>query len=132
MKLKIKVTKDILRRSMMCGTVISNSGLMTPIPSSNCAIAVAIRDIFPSAAIGTVRMLFIKEEGDNEAWGNSPYGLDLDKDTQQYISKFDSSTPEKRLEMPEYEFTIEVPNAVIGLINIEALEACPTMELVGD
>lgn len=132
MKLKIKVTKDILRRSMMCGTIIGNGGLMTPLPSSNCAIAVAIKDIFPSAAIGTIGMLFIKEEQDNGAWKGSPYGLDLDKDTQQYISKFDSSTPEERLELPEYEFTIEVPNAVIGLINIEALEACPTMELVSD
>lgn len=39
MKLKIKVTKDILERSKMCSTMIGE----------NCAIALAVRDIFPNA-----------------------------------------------------------------------------------
>jgi hypothetical protein len=52
MKIKIKVTKDILRKSMMCG-VAESRGLTEDKYTSvgNCAIAVAVRDVFPNAHV---------------------------------------------------------------------------------
>lgn len=40
MKIKIKVTKDILKRSMMCG--VNDCEV-----SRNCAISLAVREIAP-------------------------------------------------------------------------------------
>ncbi len=131
MKLKIKVTKDILRRSMMCG-VVDNSNHT---PAENCAIALAVRDVFPHAKVFLASMSLL---------GLQPYCtqieptlrdyVETDWDVTKFIQQFDElrKHPARRLGMPELEFTIEVPEAVIDTINIEALDKCETMELVGD
>ena len=47
MKLEIKVTKEILSKSMFCA---GESDYI----QENCAFALAVRDIFPKARIGTL------------------------------------------------------------------------------
>ena len=119
-KLKIKVTKDILERSKMCGT---NEGETV---SQNCAVALAIRDIFPLAAV----------DGDN-IWPNFSLAdelIPLPKDARVYIIEFDNTHPVERPCLPEIEFEIQIPDSVIEKINIEELkpllENHPTLQLI--
>ena len=77
MKLKIKVTKDVLKRSINCNSL--QAGV-----SKNCAIAVAIRDIFPNASVGVFDMYIL-------GVGN----VDLPENAREFISKFDMLTNRK-------------------------------------
>ena len=123
MKLKIKVTKEVLKKAMYCGTDDKPGGT----PSENCAIALAVRDLFPKARVFTTDLSLT--EFLNNYIPHSP-------STMYYILKFDSlsETPEKRLELPEYEFEIEVPEDVINSIGLEQvysiLKDHKTLEIV--
>jgi hypothetical protein len=118
MQLKIKVTKDILRRAMYCGTT---KGFI----SENCPIALAVRDIFPEAVVEYYHI--------NPFKGST---LEIPHNAEQFIKRFDmlSGSPKDRLGLPEYEFTINIPDNVIEQINIEELRPLlinhPTLELV--
>ena len=123
-KLQINITKDILRKSMYC----TNKNA-----ENNCAIALAVRDIFPNATIGEESIYFgthIKTLG---KYGISSY---LPKEATNFIEAFDglSSTPQVRLELPKISFEIEVPDSVINAINIDeiknTLKNCNTMSLI--
>lgn len=111
--LKIKVTKEILERSKMCGSGNLN-------PSQNCAIALAVRDIFPDATIG-VECIHVGRV----IW--------LPMEAQKFIERFDRIGPLERLRMEEIEFEVKVPDEVINQINIEELrpllENHPTLQL---
>lgn len=133
--LKIKVTKEILEKSKYCG---GNMG--------SCAIAQAVRDIFPTAIVGFVDMaLFspdIKEVG-NEAWMDFWYKfkhekpkdnhISVSEEMYQFISLFDRTPEEERPNLPEQEFEINLCDKVIEKINIEeiksVLENHPTLQL---
>ena len=106
MKLKIKVTKEILKASMMCGTKPNDKEWL------NCAIALAVRDIFPTA----------------EVYGSSiEYNEDdtliseLPKIAERFIIRFDSlkDTPKERLKMTPIEFEVNIPDEVIDEIGID-------------
>lgn len=43
---------------------------------------------------------------------------------------FDSTPPEKRAELPEFEFEVEMPDSVIDQINIKNLHNSLTLSLV--
>lgn len=119
MKILIKVTKDILKKSMYCG-VVNNDNL-----SKNCAIALAVRDVFPDASIGLYTMGLM--------YGHE---MKVPKKMQAFISAFDilDDRPEKRLEMPEMSFELNIPNEVINQIGIGQIYKClsesRTLELV--
>lgn len=119
MKLQIKITKDILKRSMMC------SGLEV---GTNCAIALAIRDIFPEAYVS---MWYIYEKIQQ----NIPT-IRLPLEATNFIKRFDSlvSKPQKRLNLPEFSFEIDVPEEVINSIGIEEateiISKSETLEIV--
>lgn len=119
MKLKIKVTKDILRKSMWCG--ISEVPSAYEI-STNCAIALAVKDVFPNVK---VYCLYLH---DNSMGLRVWHSLE----TAAYIRLFDDliNEPEKRLELPEYEFEIELTESVIQAINIDGILKSETLELV--
>ena len=122
-KLKIKVTKDILERSKKC---LSNCSI-TP---TNCAIALAVRDIFPDAYVDLYVMYFDKKDvGDYLA----PPAI-LPINAVSFIQEFDSKSPSARVKMPEIEFEISIPDEVIEKINIDELRPLlqnhPTLELV--
>lgn len=124
-KLKIKITKQILKDSMMCGTIDSRKAGNSI--SKSCAVALAVREVFPNAIVGpsTIRpvsTIFTE--------------IKLPKDATDYILLFDSLTsrPEARLALPEFEFEIRIPEVVINQINLdevrEVLKNSKTLELV--
>lgn len=123
MKLKIKVTKEILYKSRYCRSDEAGAAAM------NCAISLAVRDIFPNAFVGLVLMYF-----DNNGKRGIGEAVKNHGSTVSFINKFDVSSPEERIKMPEYEFEIEVPESVIEKINIDELkpllENHPTLELI--
>lgn len=112
MKIKIKVTKEILRKSANCHEV------------HNCAIAQAVREIFPGAMVGL------------ETIASPSLGFidSLPDEAQEFVLDFDHNTPEKRLLMPELSFQIDVSNEVINKIGIDEvhriLSESKTLELV--
>lgn len=118
-KLKIKVTKDVLQKSKYCG--ILESGKIT----ENCAIAVAVRGIFPRAHVNHSNIVY--SYGTQET---GPIVSQLPYKAKEFISVFDKSTPDQRVAMPELEFEVSVPDAVIDTINIEDIKKCATLELV--
>lgn len=121
-KLKIKVTKEILEKSKMCGLdgkTISNS----------CAIALACQEIFPKC---TVSRLYIS---DQTPFGlNYSYRIPINKEIREFIREFDNSNIKERLNLPEFEFEVELTESYINSINIdeikELLKNSKTLELV--
>ncbi len=122
-KLKIKVTKEILERSKMCGTGEST------FKGNSCAIALAVRDIFPNADVGVGHIKF-DNRINTDVW-NFAY---LDPATRLYIQYFDMTEPLLRPQIAEYEFEIVIPESIIEKINIEELkpllENHPTLQLI--
>lgn len=123
MKLKIKVTKEILEKSKMCGTTTQST-------AENCAIALACREVFPNCAV-SVNSIYI----DGRDCMGSP-SIDLPKDARLFIMTFDrlKYKPQERLLLPELEFEVELDEDVLNSINIdevrEVLKKSKTLELV--
>jgi hypothetical protein len=119
MKLQITVTKEILEKSMWCGTgVLANT-------AKNCAIALAVRDIFPEATVFPLGG--IKVNG-----SILENGIMLPQLARDFIGEFDnlSSTPEKRLLLNPLEFTVELPEQIVNSINIDDIYNSKTLELI--
>ena len=114
MILKIKVTKDILRKAMWCGT--GNNQAV----STSCAIALAIRDIFPDAQVS--RHI--------TTWTCKNDIVYIPQSAKDFIQDFDNSTPEERLLLPEFEFEVELSNDIINSINISDIHKSATLEVV--
>lgn len=116
--------KEILQRSMMCGT-----GLNFDNVSENCAIALAVRDIFPKASV-----IYNKIYPDvNKLYLPNILISDI---VNEFISLFDrlKHNPKERLNLPETSFIVDVPDSLIELIGIEEvtkiLSKSKTLELV--
>ncbi|MEP6949678.1 MAG: hypothetical protein ABI863_10410 [Ginsengibacter sp.] len=109
---KIVITKEIIEHCKNCG----NKNEVHKI-ENKCAVAFALIDIFPNVYV----------TGDHIF----PFGNDFEKEkdikiplpviAQQFIKLFDGFclTPKLRLLLPEFEFTIDVPDEVIDRINID-------------
>lgn len=125
MKITVKITKDVLKRSMMCGVANQYKG-------DSCGVAVAVRDIFPCAHIG-ISLIYPFTSGGR---GDERYIIHLPVVAVDFIKSFDSlgDTPEERLNLPEFSFEIEVPHSVIEKIGIgeayRVLSESKTLELV--
>ena len=119
MKILIKVTKEILERSAMCG--VRDWGR-----STTCAVAVAVRDLFPAARIGYPSISFDD--------GLSYYDKIMTPEMASFIGRFDDSTPEERRAMSPISFEIDVPSEVIEKIGLQEvykiLSESRTLELV--
>ena len=110
---KIKITKEIIERCKYCGADNNKREI-----SRNCAIAFALKDIFPDVYV-TNYYIF-------------PLGIDDAKDikiplpviAQQFIKLFDGFNlmPNLRLLLPAFEFTINIPDEVIDGINIDDMK----------
>lgn len=123
-KLTITVTKEILEKSKMCG-VKGQIGLV----SENCAIALAIRDIFPNAKISLSSTSLVMGY-----FGKNVFGvIDHPNDMTEYIKLFDSTFSFDRPHLPEASFEIDIPDAVIDTINIDSIKPLlinhPTLKL---
>lgn len=119
MKLKINITKEVLKKSMWCGTEKMDISKSTFI-SQNCAIACAICDIFPNASVAPNHITF-----------HICSDIELPEVAQEFIVSFDilSHAPEERLNLPEFSFEIDVPESVIEQINIDDIKNSKTLEL---
>jgi hypothetical protein len=133
-KLKIAVTKDVLERAKYCGTNPNHAASEVP---TNCAVALAVRDIFPDAWV-TGEGIDVYKPGTSSLEMNTqsiPVGtIDLPIEVQEFIEDFDSTLPEYRPQMPELEFEVEVPDSVISMISLDEIKSLlknsSTMELV--
>ena len=111
-QLKIAITKEIIEQCKNCGNENEEHEI-----GKNCAVAFALIDIFPNVYV-TNYYIF-------------PFGIEYEKEqilkiplpiiAQQFIKLFDGFclTPKLRLLLPEFEFTIDVPDEVIEQINID-------------
>lgn len=126
-KMKIKVTKEILKKSMWCST---SAGIGDVV--KNCAVALAVRDIFPRAEVG-YDLIYTGTEVYRKHF------LPLPREVTFFIKDFDllKYAPEERLKLSELEFEIEIPDEVISNIgngNIEEVKTIirnsETLELV--
>lgn len=127
-KLKIKVTKEHIENAKMCGADPNlkghNKGLYMV---QNCAVALAIRDIFPKAMVTSLKLYPFGKH----ALITEEMNMFLPSRAQIFIHLFDKLTPEERIEkLPEIEFTIRVPQSVIDKINIDSLKEHETLELI--
>ena len=112
---KIKITKDIIDKTKYCG---AESDIYEM--GRNCAVAFALHDIFPEVFVTN---FFIFPFGvDNNADTNLKIPLPLI--VQQFIKLFDGFriTPNLRLLLPEFEFTIDIPAEVINAVNIDEVK----------
>lgn len=118
-KLKITVTKEILEKSKNC---LPGNSMPT-----NCAIALAIRDIFPNASVGTQTISFNTKAGDGVFVYTPPIAT-------RFIGQFDIRSAKERVMLNPISFEIEVPESVIESINIDELkpllENHPTLQLL--
>lgn len=124
MKLLIKITKEVLEATKMCG--INNSDII-----SSCAISYACRKLFPKCftnggIIGIV--------GKNNKLQDITIIATLSKEAMQFICLFDVNTPEDRVKMKPFEFEIELTKEALDLITIneitEVLKESTTLEVV--
>lgn len=132
MKLKIKVTKEILEKSKMCGIGgWKHPDALHKLPTQNCAISLACQEIFPQCDVS--------DRIDNT--GRLVRGIDvsgwdipLPEIATDFIKKFDRLSPEDRVKMQPIEFEVEVGEDVLACINIEevkeALKTSKTLELI--
>ena len=111
---KIQVTKDILYECRNCGTGndITEMG-------SNCAIAVALRDLFPRVYVTNFHIFPFGIQNDRV----QHLKIELPLVAQQFVKLFDGFRlmPRLRLLLPEFEFIIDIPDAVISAINIDEI-----------
>src|SRR4051812_47209184 len=113
MKLRIKVTKEILKQSMYCGTD-------EKMVLKSCAIALACREIFPDCFVDDkhLRPFGTSWEGSEKMLITLPY------EARIFIRLFDSlaESPEKRADLSEVEFEVNLPQELIDSINIDQLK----------
>lgn len=109
---KIAITKEIIAQCKNCGT-----GNEAHRIENNCAIAFALADIFPKVYVTNLFIFPFGIDGDKEKDMKIPIPLIA----QQFIKLFDGFrlTPRLRLLLPEFEFTIDIPDEVIEQINID-------------
>ena len=129
--LKIKVTKEILRKSMYCGTELSTKDTV----GANCAFALALRDIFPYAHVTATGIdFFYHSSTDKDLLPVDQVKLPLE--AGNFIFQFDNVPPPVRLTLPEIEVEISIPDEVINQINIDELrpllENHPTLSLINN
>ena len=111
-QLKISITKEVIEQCKNCG-----NGNEKHEVGKNCAVAFALIDIFPDVYVTNYYIFPFGSEYEKEQVLKIPLPIVA----QQFIKLFDgfSLTPKLRLLLPEFEFTIDVPDEVIEQINID-------------
>ncbi len=113
----IKVTKEILELSKECGT--HNDIEVT---GNNCAIAVALKDIFPEVYVSGHHIYPFGIDEDN---ASVDLKIEMPKIARDFVNVFDSlcAIHKQRLLLPEFEFEISIPDEVIAEIDIDEVSA---------
>lgn len=125
-KLKINITKEILERSKFCNYIPGTDRRISwhqhrdnpsLTPTINCAIALAVRDIFPLAQVEEETIEVYTEDN-----SDFPVLINLPGKAGYFIRNFDINTPEERVSMKPISFEIDVPDQVIESINIDEVK----------
>ena len=113
---KINVTKEILESSKGCGAHNDVEKI-----GNNCAIALAVKDIFPNVFVTAHHIYPFGIDANNEY---IHLRIALPKIALDFIKLFDwlRSIHKARLSLPEFEFEISIPDEIISLINIDEVE----------
>lgn len=122
MKLKIKVTKEILEATKNCGV----DGFKLPnakngAPAYNCAITLACQEIFPNCSTAPVAIWLGVGLFDE---------ILLPTIAREFIYKFDNLKPEERVLLEPIEFEVDLPESIIDNININDLKNSKTLEII--
>lgn len=131
MKIRIHVTKEVLQETMWCGT--GRNGGCAPNTAEvleNCAIAYAVREIFPNAQVSS----HITIDPDKCYLPD----VILPKKAKRFIDTFDSfarECPQKRANIHPISFDINVPDDVLEeVISVNEvhriLSESKTLELI--
>ena len=128
MKLEISITRDILNRSANC----------VSFPGQNCAIGLAIFEIFGHRSnVDSHEIVILNKnlyEGDLILKSNVMAQIPLPNKAQEFIDEFDESLPHERKLMEPFTFEINIPENVIEMINIDeiykVLETSTCLKLV--
>jgi hypothetical protein len=142
MKIKVTVTKEILKRSMMCGVGNKDWSCVTEESFKNkvgvgfnCAIGEAVNELLPGAWVSPSAIRIYKSH-EQMLRGGEIHEIDLPTEAIAFIPRFDAlkSNPEARLELPELSFEIELPEGLINEIGIsqayKILSESKTLELI--
>ncbi|HEU5053350.1 MAG TPA: hypothetical protein VFT78_09565 [Hanamia sp.] len=112
----INITKEILRKSKECGTRNDIEKI-----GNNCAIAVALKDVFPNVFV-TPHHIYPFGIIENEEF--SLFRISLPVIAHNFIKVFDAlrCIPNARLCLPEFEFEVFLPDELIAQINIDEVK----------
>ena len=112
---KIRITKEIIEQCKYCGAENNKQEI-----NRNCAVAFALKDIFPDVYVTNH---YIFPWGIDDAKGKG-IKIPMPVIAQQFIKLFDGFNlmPNLRLLLPEFEFTINIPDEVIDEVNIDDMK----------
>jgi hypothetical protein len=110
----IRITKEIIEHCKNCG--IGNNKREI---GSNCAVAYALKDIFPDVYVTNYYIFPFGIGAEN----GEDMKIAMPVIAQQFIKLFDgfSLMPNVRPLLPEFEFSINIPGEIIDQINIDEL-----------
>jgi len=128
MRLKIKITKEVLEATKMCGLDgFKLKGSEYEGFASNCAITYACRKLFPNCL--TSNKIFMWDE-----YHIKVRIANLPASAKDFIVSFDEATPEQRVQMKPFEFEVELTSKALDLITIDeitkVLKTSTTLEVV--
>lgn len=100
MRLRIKITKEIIEKAVWCGT--DNE----PDVPENCAVALSLKELFPDVYVTRKAICFKGYK--------FPF-VEIPSEGRMFIEDFDRlcDNPEARLYMDPVSFTIDIPEAVV-------------------
>jgi hypothetical protein len=113
----IKVTKLVLEKSKYC----SSYGHDHKIVGEHCAIAVALKDLFPDVYVSGNNIHPFGFNGQNSSYNLS---IELPQVAKDFIKVFDSlcKMPAVRCLLPEFAFDISIPENIIAEIRIDEIK----------
>src|SRR5688572_6669471 len=117
MLIKINITREVLERTKFCG-IDKRTGLsLSPWQSNtgrNCGIGDAICELLPTAWVSLFSIQLYDVVPDYE-YTDEHFAfqiIPLPDEAKEFISTFDTSTPEQRAAMQPISFEIDVPDSV--------------------
>lgn len=103
----VRITKAILQQSMYCGYKNEDDY------EDECAIKLALSEDFSEAIVSSNRLYL-----DEDACEFGSY-IDLPLNVIHFIKAFDTNTPEERLKMNEFDFTVQIPDEIFSASSVE-------------
>lgn len=135
MKITIKITKEILERSKFCGTgyELDKPEHQCSNIASNCAFALAVREIAPKAIVDCGFIYWDGKKTYSQKERDQKMMSRWSEDMTDFIINFDSCSAIERVAMEEKSFETEIPDAYIDSIGIdqalEIISNSPTLEM---